>query len=138
MKKYNFDILEENILNFDPNYFSFAQKIQLLKAFNEGIMLEDLNLLAKEFGTGTRSVDELKETIQILKLYPPENLKKEILNKCLSLGELREIKKMIKRGISKKKITESIQIGYDANSLYKTRHFYEAVNGKNKKNKFKR
>lgn len=138
MKEYNFKVLEDNILNFDPDSFSFAQKIQLLKAFEKGVSLQDLNLLAKEFNGFTRSADELKELIQILKLSPEESLKKEIFSKRLSLEELREIKKMIKRGISKNKIKESIQIGYDSNNLYKTRHFYEAVNGRNKKNQFKR
>ena len=130
MEIYDFTVLEDNILGFDPSDFTFNQKVQLLKAYNEGLSGKDLNLLVKNFNGNTRSSEELKELIAILRLNVHSDIRDEILNRRIGLEELREIKKMIKRKVPKHKILESIHYEINAEALYKVRQYWELNNAK--------
>lgn len=130
MEIYDFTVLEDNIQGFDPSDFTFNQKVQLLKAYNEGLSTKDLNLLIKSFNGNTRSSEELKELIAILRLNVHSDIRDEILNRKIRLEELREIKKMIKRKVPKYKILESIHYEFNAEALYKVRQYWELNNAK--------
>ena len=109
--------------------FSFNQKIQILKAINENFDLRHLKLLVNN----NFSAEKIKVLIQILKTNISFDLKTKILESNLDEYQLLEIKKCIKRGVSKKVIVFLVNTELDRNVIYTHRKYFEKNEIKGKK-----